>query len=85
MRDRQKILDNLESLYRDAFARAQESDDAEAMARLDFEFQREQLQLEVLLDLRELLAALDAGSGEEGKTTSLLEKAQALRKLTKLR
>ena len=47
MRDRQKILDNLESLYRDAFARAQESDDAEAMARLDFEFQREQLQLEV--------------------------------------
>ena len=85
MRDRQKILDNLESLYREAFARAQESNDEEAMARLDFEFQREQLQLEVLLDLRELLAAMDTTSGEEGKTTSLLEKAQALRKLTKLR
>ncbi len=85
MRDRQKILTNLEALYREAFGRAEESEDAKAMARLDFEFQRDQLRLEVLLDIRELMAAMDADGGEEGKTTSLMEKAQALRRLTKLR
>jgi hypothetical protein len=50
------------------------------MSALDMDYQRDQLQLEVLLDIRDLLApeAVDT-------TTSLLEKAQSLRKLTKLR
>jgi hypothetical protein len=85
MRDRQRILGNLEELYREAFARAEGKGDEESKARLDFEFQRDQLYLEVGLDLRELLAALDSGKDEEGKTTSLLEKAQAIRRLTRLR
>ena len=55
------------------------------MAQLDFEFQRDQLYLEVALDVRELLSTMDTGKDAEGKTTSLLEKAQALRRLTRLR
>jgi hypothetical protein len=85
MRDRQRILGNLEELYREAFARAEKAGEDGAMAQLDFEFQRDQLYLEVALDLRELLAAMDQGKDGEGKTTSLLEKAQAIRKLTRLR
>ncbi len=85
MRDRQRILGNLDDLYREAFGRAEGKEDEEAMARLDFEFQRDQLLLEVALDLRELLAALDSGKDGEGTTTSLLEKAQAIRRLARLR
>jgi hypothetical protein len=85
MRDRQRILENLEELYREAFKRAEEGDDEDAMARLDFDFQRDQLYLEIALDLRELLAAMESGKDNDGKTTSLLEKAQAIRRLTRLR
>jgi hypothetical protein len=85
MRDRQRIVGNLEELYREAFQRAESQSDNETMAQLDFEFQRDQLYLEVALDLRELIAALESGKDQEGKTTSLLEKAQAIRKLTRLR
>jgi len=85
MREREKILGNLEHLYREGFRRAEEDDDRQAMARLDFDFQKDQLYLEVLLDIRDLLAALDTGQDAEGTTTSLLEKAQAIRRLTRLR
>ena len=85
MRDRQKILENLESLYREAFRRAERGAEESAMARLDFEYQRDQLYLETALDLRDLLAAMEAPSETEGKSTSLLEKAQAIRRLTRLR
>ncbi len=81
MRDRQRILDNLEKLYRDELDRSEGSERAEA-GRLDFEFQRDQLYLEVMLDLRGLLGESPA---EEKSTSSLLEKAQQLRNLTRLR
>ena len=85
MRDRHKILGNLEDLYREGFQRAGEAGDEKGMARLDHDFQRDQLYMEAILDVRELLAALDTEKETEGKTTSLLEKAQAIRRLTKLR
>ena len=85
MRDRQRIVGNLDDLYREAFQREEGNGNEDAMARLDFEFQRDQLYLEVALDLRELLSAIDTGKDGEGKTTSLLEKAQAIRRLTRLR
>lgn len=85
MRDRQKILENLNDLYQEAFRGAEGRGEKGAMARLDFDFQRDQLYLEVALDVRELIAALDTGEDEEGETTSLLEKAQAIRRLTRLR
>ena len=81
MRDRQRILDNLEKLYRDELDRSAETEGAGGK-RLDFEFQRDQLYLEVMLDLRDLMG----GSTEDEKSTSsLLEKAQQLRNLTRLR
>ena len=85
MRERRQILGNLEGLYKEAFQRVEEGGDEKAMARLDFDFQRDQLHLEVLLDLRELMAAMETSPDSEDKTTSLLEKAQAIRRLTKLR
>lgn len=86
MRDRETILSNLEQVYREAYERAREEEDSGEMDRLDFRFRRDQLLLEALLDVRQLLAlpAEDAEEdGEEG--SSLLEKAEALRRLTRLR
>jgi len=85
MRERQRILTNLEDLYKEAFRKAEATGSEAEMARLDFGFQRDQFYMEVMLDLRELLAAMDAAPSSEGTTTSLLEKAQALRRLTRLR
>ena len=54
------------------------------MGRLDLEYQRDQLQLEALLDIRDLLLP-EAAVSEKENPTSLLEKAQKIRRLTKLR
>jgi hypothetical protein len=85
MRERQRILGNLEDLYKEAFRKAEARGSEEEMTHLDFGYQRDQLYMEVMLDLRELLAAMEAPSISEEKTSSLLEKAQALRRLTRLR
>ncbi|HEX9709630.1 MAG TPA: hypothetical protein VGB42_06685 [Candidatus Thermoplasmatota archaeon] len=84
MRDRQRILENLETLYREAFEDAGAREDREARRRLDFDFQRDQLYLEAILDVRDLLATAAPGEREAG-VSSLLDKAQKLRNLTKLR
>jgi hypothetical protein len=83
MRDRERVLQSLERVYRDAFGAAERSGDAATMARLDLEFQRDQVHLEVLLDIRELLLPAEPLQAE--KTTSLLEKAQQIRNLARLR
>jgi hypothetical protein len=84
MRQRERVLQSLDSVYRDAFEAAKERGDRAEMARLDLEYQRDQLHLELLLDIRELLSApAPAGEAKESGT-SILEKAQTLRKLTKL-
>ena len=80
MRSRDRVLQSLEKLYRGAFSAAEEAGDADTMARLDIGYQRDQLELELLLDIRDLLTP-----EEKDATTSLLEKAQQIRKLTKLR
>lgn len=56
-RQRQQILDNLDVVYREAYDRAEQAKDARLMADLDAAYQREQLLLEVLLDIRDALAA----------------------------
>lgn len=81
MRQRQRLLQSLESVFREAYRAAQERDDMEEMARLDFEYQRDQIHLEVLLDVRDLLSTVEV----EEKGGSLLQKAQAIKQLTKLR
>ncbi len=84
MRHRDRVLQSLEGVYREAFRVAQERGDQPEMTRLDTEYQRDQIHLEVLLDIRDLLSAPPQEPKEE-KGSSLLEHAQALRRLTRLR
>lgn len=87
MRDRDVILSNLEDVYRRAYDRARDAGREDEMADLDHRFQRDQLLLEAVLDVRDLLAAAPAPGEEDdgGGGGSLLEKAEALRRLTRLR
>jgi hypothetical protein len=52
-RSRERIMENLETMYREAFERAKATGDDSQMATLDFAYRREQLYLEILLDIRE--------------------------------
>jgi hypothetical protein len=52
-RSRDRIMENLETMYREAFERAKETGDQHQMATLDFAYRREQLYLEILLDIRD--------------------------------
>lgn len=79
MRSRERVLQSLENVFREAFGAAEAAGDSERMEELDLDYQRDQLRLEVLLDIRDLLI-----SEPEDTTTSLLEKAQSIRKLTRL-
>ena len=79
MRSRDRVLQSLGNIFREAFAAAEKEGDSARMGELDMEYQRDQLRLEVLLDIRELLTP-----EPEDTTTSLLEKAQNIRKLTRL-
>ena len=79
MRPRERVLANLESIYREAYDRAKQADDKERMLDLDSSFQREQLIMEVLLDVREALYAI----GEASSSESALSKLNALRNITK--
>lgn len=83
MRPRSKVVASLESVYREAFEKAEAAGDAARMETLDFGFQRDQVFLEVMLDLRDGLAHV--GSGESDDEPSLLDRAKAIRKFTKLK
>ncbi len=54
-RSRDRILNNLDDMYREAFERAKVSDDASQMTTLDFAYRRAQLYLEILLDIRDAI------------------------------
>lgn len=54
-RSRERILSNLEEMYREAFERAKETGDPAQLAALDFSFRREQLYFEILLDVRDAM------------------------------
>ncbi len=54
-RSRERILANLDDMYREAFERAKLTEDAAQMATLDFAYRREQLYFEILLDIRDAM------------------------------
>jgi len=56
MRSRDRILENLEAAYREQYNRAKATQQLLRMEELDAGYQRDQLMLEVLLDIRALLA-----------------------------
>jgi hypothetical protein len=79
-RPRARILANLETVYREAYNRAKEAGDTSRMLDLDAAYQREQLLLEVLMDIRDALRP-PAESGVKGA----VDKLAAMHKLTKLK
>ena len=78
-RPREHILENLERIYREAYDYAKARDDRARMFELDASFQREQLLLEVLLDVRDGLYSI----ADSPTSSSALDKLEALRKLTR--
>ncbi len=56
MRTRDQILANLETAYREQYQRAADDHQPRRMEELDAGFLRDQLMLEVLLDVRDLLS-----------------------------
>ena len=54
-RSRERILSNLDDMYREAFERAKATGDQTQMATLDFAYRREQLYFEILLDIRDAM------------------------------
>jgi len=54
-RSRERILTNLDEMYREAFERAKATGDDSQMVSLDFAYRREQLYFEILLDVRDAI------------------------------
>jgi hypothetical protein len=54
-RSRDRILNNLDEMYREAFDRAKTTGDQGQMTTLDFAYRREQLYFEILLDIRDAM------------------------------
>ena len=78
MRSRDRILANLEAIYRESYDRAKAADEAARMIDLDSAYMRDQLMLEILLDIRDLFAVAPAASGG-----SALERLDQLRRLVR--
>ena len=81
MRSRSQVVGSLEGVYREAYEKAESAGDAARMESLDFGFQRDQVVLEVLLDVRDALGGLPGGDSND--EPGLLDRAKAIRKFTK--
>jgi hypothetical protein len=77
MRTRDRILENLESIYRESYERSKAEGLASRMAELDNAYMRDQLMLEILLDIRDLFSVAPAAKGG----SSALETLERLRRL----
>jgi len=85
-RQRQQILDNLDAVYREAYDRAEAAKDARLMADLDAAYQREQLLLEVLLDIRDALTTPAASrSAPPSPGPDPVGALETIRRITRLR
>jgi hypothetical protein len=80
MRARERILENLEGIYRDSYDRAAADGQAVRMAELENAYMRDQLMLEILLDIRDLFSVAPA-AGQPG--TTALETLERLRRLAR--
>ena len=78
MRSRDRILANLEAIYRESYDRAKATGEAARMTDLESAYMRDQLMLEILLDIRDLFAVAPAASGG-----SALERLDQLRRLVR--
>ena len=79
MRSRERILGNLEQIYRESFEHARTGGEKARMMDLDNSYMRDQLMLEILLDIRDLFAVSPAAPAASGK--SAIEQLSAIKKL----
>lgn len=84
-RPRQQILDNLETIYREAYDRAKTAKDERRMADLDAAYQREQLLLEVLLDIRDGIGAPPPPPASKAAGPNPIAALDTIRRITRLR
>ncbi|PYP17656.1 MAG: hypothetical protein DMD52_04630 [Gemmatimonadetes bacterium] len=89
-RPRDRILGNLEAIYREAYERAKAAGDQTRMADVDAAYQREQLLLEVLLDIRDALAVPPAAAEGSASRAAApppdpVAALETIRRITKLR
>ena len=82
MRARDRILSNLEELYRETYERARAAGDQRRLEELDAAYVRDQLMLEILLDIRDLFSVAPAAPAQCSSALAVLE---SLRRLTKRR
>jgi hypothetical protein len=82
-RPRDRILANLESVYREAYDRAKTAGDERRMLDLDASYQREQLLLEVLLDIRDAMSTSPAPRPDTG--VDPIAALDTIRRVAKLR
>ena len=82
MRARDRILSNLEELYRETYERARAAGDQRRLEELAAAYVRDQRMLEILLDIRDLFSVAPAAPAQG---SSALEKLESLRRLTKFR
>lgn len=78
MRPRDRILANLEAVYRENYDRAKSENLARRMEELDAAYMRDQLMMEVLLDIRDLL-----GQPKSGSTGGTIEQLRHLSKIVR--
>jgi hypothetical protein len=79
MRPRDEILGNLESIYKTTYDAAKQAAQTKRMEELDNSYQRDQLMMEILLDVRDLLARQPAAPPGQ----SVIDQLEALRRLAK--
>src|SRR5438552_15581668 len=87
-RPRERILGNLEAIYREAYERAKAAGDHTRIADVDAAYQREQPLHEVLRDIRDALAVPPAeaeGSTSRGRAPDPVAPLETIRRITKLR
>jgi hypothetical protein len=79
-RPRTRVLDNLDTVYREAYERARVAGDEARMADLDAAYQREQLLLEVLLDIRDAL--VPEGGRAHAEAPNPIAALETIRRIT---
>ena len=79
MRPRDAILGDLETIYRASFDAAKKSEQPRHAEEFDNAYQRDQLMMEVLMDVRDLLARQPAPPPGQG----VIDQLEALRRIAK--
>jgi len=79
MRPRDAILRDLETIYQSSFDAARKAEQPKRAEELDNAYQRDQLMMEVLMDVRDLLARQPAAPPGQ----SVIDQLEALRRIAK--